>query len=245
MDALIASMENGDTDGDLDGNGVTDLVDLQMLANSLSDTTPVYSSISAKIPAEMTTATSDSGTLVEEGGLEDLLAGNGGVTLKPKSDTPISEEHPLQVSFDFTSAENEAVPMGAIVLQTPPVSETSSSVTGLTVVVEDEDGTEREYTLGAVGLARLLTGDNITVQADGSIVVDFTDPEQIAVKKVTIKITATSNSSNLAEISKVEFVNDMESRIPAPTMNIPENLTAEPGSQTFTLRGDAQVNVTG
>lgn len=183
--------------------------------------------------------------MVKEGGLEDLLAGNGGVTLKPEGDTLISEEHPLQVSFDFTSAENEAVPMGGIVLQTPPVSETSSSVTGLTVVVEDEDGTEREYTLGAVGLARLLTGDNITVQADGSIVVDFTDPEQIAVKKVTIKITATSNSSNLAEISKVEFVNDMESRIPAPTMNIPENLTAEPGSQTFTLRGDAQVNVTG
>lgn len=60
VDALIASMENGDTDGDLDGNGVVDLVDLQMLANSLSDTTPVYSSISAKIPAEMTTATSDS-----------------------------------------------------------------------------------------------------------------------------------------------------------------------------------------
>lgn len=181
--------------------------------------------------------------MVKEGGLEDLLAGNGGVTLKPEGDTPISEEHPLQVSFDFTSAENKAVPMGGIVLQTPPVSETSNSVTGLTVVVEGEDGKEYEYTLGAVGLARLLTGDNITVQEDGSIVVDFGG--QIAVKKVTIKITATSNSSNLAEISKVEFVNDMESRIPAPTMNIPENLTAEPGSQTFTLRGDAQVNVTG
>lgn len=181
--------------------------------------------------------------MVKEGGLEDLLAGNGGVTLKPEGDTPISEEHPLQVSFDFTSAENKAVPMGGIVLQTPPVSETSNSVTGLTVVVEGEDGKEYEYTLGAVGLARLLTGDNITVQEDGSIVVDFGG--QIAVKKVTIKITATSNSSNLAEISKVEFVNDMESRIPAPTMNIPENLTAEPGSQTFTLHWDAQVNVTG
>lgn len=242
VDALIASMENGDTDGDLDGNGVVDLVDLQMLANSLSDTTPVYSSISAKIPAEMTTATSETGTQVE-GELEDLLTGNGGVTLKPESDAAISAENPVQVSFDFTSAENEAVPMGGIVLQTPPVSETSSSVTGLTVVVEGEDGKEYEYTLGAVGLARLLTGDNITAQEDGSIVVDFGG--QIAVKKVTIKITATSNSSNLAEISKVEFVNDMESRIPAPTMNIPENLTAEPGSQTFTLRWDAQVNVTG
>ena len=37
----------------------------------------------------------------------------------------------------------------------------------------------------------------------------------------------------------------MESRIPAPEMNIPANLRAEAGSQTFTLTWDAQVNVTG
>ncbi len=68
---------------------------------------------------------------------------------------------------------------------------------------------------------------------------------QIAVKKVTIKVTATSGGTNLAEISKVEFVNDMESRIPAPQMDIPQNLQVQTGSKTFTVTWDPAVNVTG
>ena len=48
-------------------------------------------------------------------------------------------------------------------------------------------------------------------KADGSIVIDL--KEQIAIKKVTIVVTATATNTNLTEIAKVEFLNDMESRI--------------------------------
>ena len=43
----------------------------------------------------------------------------------------------------------------------------------------------------------------------------------------------------------MEFVNDMESRIPPPTMDIPEGLTAVTESQAFTLTWNPAVNVTG
>ena len=70
------------------------------------------------------------------------------------------------------------------------------------------------------------SGGVAILHKDGSISVDFGG--QIAVKKVTIQITnTTSQSNNLVEISKVEFVNDMENKIPEPELNIPSALQAK------------------
>ncbi|WP_241557749.1 fibronectin type III domain-containing protein [Gordonibacter urolithinfaciens] len=78
---------------------------------------------------------------------------------------------------------------------------------------------------------------------NGTIVIKFNG--QIAVKKVTLTITKTSGSSNLAEISKVEFLNNMEERIPEPDLSAPTNLQAEPGSKKFTVSWSAATNVVG
>ncbi|MCC0749645.1 M60 family metallopeptidase [Clostridioides sp. ZZV13-5731] len=56
---------------------------------------------------------------------------------------------------------------------------------------------------------------------DSDIVINL--GKQVAVKKITIKITATTaNDRNLAEISKVEFLNNVYKEIPKPDMNIPK-----------------------
>lgn len=81
-----------------------------------------------------------------------------------------------------------------------------------------------------------------TVQKDGSIVIDLGG--QIAIKKVTIRVTKTS-SNKLAEIAKVEFLNNMETRIPEPEMDIPENFVATPDSEKFILTWKKMTNVTG
>ena len=81
-----------------------------------------------------------------------------------------------------------------------------------------------------------------TIQSDGSIVIDLGG--QMAIKKVTIKVTQTS-SNKLAEIAKVEFLNNMESKIPEPEMDIPENLVAIPDSEKFTLTWKKMTNITG
>lgn len=238
--ALVDAIEAGTTGKvcDLNGDGTVDLIDLQMLAATLADPTPVLSTVYTKIPESLTVPVREEGTQIAAGSLEGLVNGSAAVTLQPVSEAPISEENPVAVSFDFAQPETP-VAMGGLVLQTP--AGTTGAVTGGTLVVIDEDGVEHTFDLG--GAAARLARSGASLQADGSIVIDF--GSQIAVKKVTIKITAVQGGGSLAEITKVEFVNDMESRIPAPEMNIPANLRAEAGSQTFTLTWDAQVNVTG
>ena len=81
-----------------------------------------------------------------------------------------------------------------------------------------------------------------TLQRDGSIVIDLGG--QIAIKKVTIKVTKTT-SNKLADIAKVEFLNNMETRIPEPEMDIPDNFVATPDSEKFILTWRKMTNVTG
>lgn len=78
--------------------------------------------------------------------------------------------------------------------------------------------------------------------ANGLIVVDF--GTRVAIKKITIRITATS-SNKLAEIAQVEFLNDMEERITPPDLNVPRGLSAMPGKKQFRVSWSAETNVTG
>lgn len=242
-DALIEAIEAGQAGtADLDRSGAADLVDLQMLAASLEETRDTAASVLVRVPESLMALEKEESTQVVSGSLEDLLTGGSTVELKPAADAAISEENPVTVSFDFEKAAKTAVPMAGMVLQTPPAAE--SAVSGATVVVEYEENGETKtmpITVGGSLLARFLGA--ATVQPDGSIAVDFGG--QIAVKKVTIRITAVSGGGSLAEISQVEFLNDMESHIPAPTMDIPTGLTAAPESQAFTLTWDPAVNITG
>ncbi|RFT78814.1 hypothetical protein DX903_12685, partial [Adlercreutzia equolifaciens] len=119
-------------------------------------------------------------------------------------------------------------------------------ITSGEVVVETTDG-DKVYPIGKEQPQTRSRMRLYAAEADqtgeGSIVINLGG--QIAVKKVTLRITGTSNQGYLAEISKVEFVNDMEKRIPDTQWDTPENLQAESGDKSFTLTWNACVNVTG
>lgn len=70
---------------------------------------------------------------------------------------------------------------------------------------------------------------------------------QIAIKKVTIKVTGAS--TNLVDIAQVEFVNGMENRIPEPEKSVPEikELTqiSAGNEPSFSVSWTPQVNITG
>ena len=102
--------------------------------------------------------------------------------------------------------------MEGMSIQSPLGTDNTVTQATIQVVYEDADGVEREMEIPVSSVATLARLGGVQQQADGTLVVDFGG--QIAVKKVSLRITATSGSSNLAEISKVEFLNDMESRIP-------------------------------
>ncbi len=69
--------------------------------------------------------------------------------------------------------------------------------------------------------------------------------KQIPIKQVIIRITKTVASTNLAEISKVEFLNHMEDHIPEPDLSIPDKLSGDPGDAEFIITWRRQANVTG
>ncbi len=63
-------------------------------------------------------------------------------------------------------------------------------------------------------VARTTAGEEID-----EIVIDL--GKQVAVSEITINVTGSRGSKNLAEISKVEFLNNVYKEMPKPNMNIP------------------------
>lgn len=100
---------------------------------------------------------------------------------------------------------------------------------------------QKSLASAAAGKASGMAAD---VEADGTIVIDFGG--QIAVKRVTIRITGTTKKEQpLVEIAKVEFVNDMQERISEPKLDIPTILSLQPGDKSLAVAWSAQNNVTG
>lgn len=187
----------------------------------------------------------------------------------------ISESNPVEATFNLGGSDDAAIEMEAMVIVAPhdPGANkaiSDNSIAKGTVMVELEDGSMMEFeidagdvvaasernaqslsaasALAANRAVRGLSAPSTTmgkakVEPDGTILIDFKG--MVAVKKVTLKITATTKGTNLAEISSVEFLNNMEERIAPPEMNIPGNLQAKPSSKQFSVSWNREPNVTG
>lgn len=223
---------------DLNGDGTVDLVDLQYFASFYGEK-QMNSTVETYIPKEAMELSKESGTQIEKGELEDVLLGEGVVALKPAGGQMISEEHPVEVSFDFSKTQ-EPVLMEAVVIETPSGSENRIESGVVFVEYEDKNG---KIQVMELEIAPSKTRAAVDRKPNGTFVINLDG--QIAVKKVTLRVTATANKGNLAEISKVEFLNDMENRIPAPDMSIPTGVVAKAGNREITLTWEKGRNVTG
>ena len=256
-DAVVNAMENGTVDlADFNRDGVVNLIDMQYLATNLdeneSQVADVRSTVETRIADNLAKPVVNENTKVE-GEIEALVNDGGSVTLAPANDAPISKENAVAVDFNFAATEDvaeEDLPvMEGLTIQSPAESE-NTITEGTITVTYIEDGVEKtveaqiqdESKARTFSLISLFSSTPTVVRkSDGSLEVNF--GKQIAVKKVTLTITATQ-SNNLAEISKVEFLNGMENRIPEPEMDIPTELTGIAGDKEFTLTWKQCLNVT-
>lgn len=243
--ALVNAIDRGDAAaaGDLNGDGEVNLVDLEYLARGYSDGRDMTAYVEQFVPAAVITARQGANTVIADGsaGLEDLLRSQGSVVLMPADGGAISENNPVSLEFDFDAQGDTAAVDGIIF-----AAGMENAVTKAVIAVSyTENGVDYEEKIPlAEGVDFLLENTRIRAERDGSGNIRLHLGSQVAVKKVTFTIMGTK-SSNLAEISKVEFVNGMEERIPAPQMDVPENLTASVGSERITLTWDPCVNITG
>lgn len=204
--------------------------------------------------------------------LREALFENADSTVILEQADPISEANPISLDIETTAlggdsddpdAETSIIEMEGMAIR-PPVETTSnktersvSNITSGSVSVEDEDGTVHEFefkngqqtTSGRSYslIDSLLRSNSEQAVAAGTgdvIVIDF--GTRIAIKKITIKVTATTQpNATLAEIGKVAFLNNMEDRIEPPDLSIPTNLKGEPGEKSITFSWDPQQNITG
>ncbi len=224
---------------DLNGDGKVDLADLQYLTLVYSEDRQ-ESTIETYILTDTLVLSSNENTKVESGNLESLLMGKETVSLKPAGGEMISEEHPIEICFDFSHAQ-VPVQMEGLVIGQSSLDENWIENGVLMIEYLDEDGNVQTMERAITPSSGRSAGTER--RADGTMIIDLGG--QIAVKKVTLRVTATANKGNLVEISKVEFLNNMENHIPAPEMDIPKGVTAKAGNREITLTWEKAKNVTG
>ncbi len=232
---------------DLNGDGIVDLADLEYFARTYNDPRDMQAGVEKAVPRSVITAAAGNGTQVE-GDMQALLGNDGSVILRQAEGKDISESNPVILNFEFNGSRASTTMDGIIIGNK---SDNPVIKMAVNIVYLDENGieqppVEKEFTIeGENGLSLVLEESVVEAKRDGQGNIRLYLGGQIAVKRVTLIIKGTRQSSNLAEISKVEFVNGMEERIPEPQMDIPKNLAAVAGSQQISLTWDPCVNVTG
>ena len=249
LDAMCGRAVSDGTNPDLDGNGKTDLVDLQYYTNSreiLKANLDTISSVTSRIsPKAVGVNLNEKGTRIKSGNPEDLLGTNGSVVFQNRKGTEISEENPVEFGFHLLSEEQDNAGENVYVEQIV-ISMGQNAIDNGVVFVETPDG-EASFDIqgGAIATnSRMFSSrGDAARESDRQLIIDLGN--RTAVKRVSIRITGTQGDKTLAEITQVEFLNDMEKRIPAPDKDIPQNLEATPADKSFLLTWDQARNVTG
>lgn len=249
VEAVVDALENGSGDPlyDINEDGSVNLLDLKKATElfcSEEGSAVMREASAAKKIAGGVFQVNVPDTTIQQGNIEDLLAGIGSLSLSPAAENAvISEENPVELTFDFPTGEKE-IQMDGIVLQTPSENRID---TGLIEITYTENGEELTGQV-LIGQSLARSGENVIGTAEtapnGQMTIRLNG--QIAVKKVTIRITSmTQKDAPLAEITSVEFVNNMENYIPAPALDIPEVVSVEAGNKTISVSWKKAVNVTG
>lgn len=236
---MVQAIDAGSTNlkYDLNGDRKVDVADLLYITLNY-DAQNVSAKPLTLVSGELTAA-QESGT-IRQGSLGDVTSGKDSFVQFAPTSGSISEANPIA----FSLAVSNATAVDGFVIAPPVGSE--NTITDATILVEDANGgthevklTSNPYTPAALAAA------TATQESDGTIVVKL--GEQIAVKKVTIKVTGAS--TDLVDIARVEFVNGMENRIPEPQLNVPQNVAltqlSAGNSPSFSVSWRKEVNVTG
>lgn len=254
--AIMEAIENGVNKSkyDLNNDNSVDIADLAYI--TLNYGKNVIAKPLNIVSSENVKAEEGNNTVVKSGNPNDLTENsNNFVQFSTVNNQPISSENAIELSLEINQSEETKIQKVNGILIKPPVGSLNLIESGI-ITVEDEDGNEYTFDIGkeefaqAVGYAMARDNmrspqDIVTIESDGSVIINI--GTQIAIKKVTIKVTGAS--TNLVDIAKVEFVNNMEDRIPEPDFSIPEDIVLEQLSAgenpSFSVTWEPQVNVTG
>lgn len=251
-EVLVKAINKQETvdNSDLNRDARTDLADLQFFAKgyvegkdkeTAATVKRKISPLLIKVELEEGTALSEESDPIEELFNEEKEEVN--VLLQPAKDGAISEDNAVGVDIDpskidFSKCDGIEI-QGNIKEAFLEIITEEKSEAGVPEINEENIFVSEEvhgYSGESVVTAHL---------ENGKIKIDLGN--QVAVKKITLKITAVQVSegvNNLAQISKVEFLNGMENRISEPELDYPTEVKATAGNMKITASWAPCVNVT-
>lgn len=188
--------------------------------------------VSAESPVSIEIATP---AIVTEGNddtaIDSSIIEMAGLTITPPTETKADKS--------FTNGEVSAPLSGSVTVTTDDDKE-------MTITFQNgkQVGTPEVVDLLDAALRAGSEEANAAALAAEPIIIDF--GTRIAIKKIVIKVTETTlPTATLAEIGKVEFLNNMEDRIAPPDLSIPTGLSGTPGDKQIAFAWDPQTNITG
>lgn len=239
-DELKSKIGSNDSKYDLNRDGNVDITDLTYIHENLDkakvdvlieDTDVILNPENVEISADATTEVN--------GDIKDILVDtNSSVTLKKAE--KITKDNAIEIPIVLDSKTRSQNAIEEIVIKSPSADTAPSSLE-----LVDEEG----KILGSFSSSDEQTSvSRARSTEDGTIKINL--GQQVAVSKITIKITGGSKkNTNLAEIAKVEFLNNVYKEMPKPKMNIPviNNFTSttQVGQESMTIGWDHETNVTG
>ena len=242
---IIRHLGSTDAQYDLNRDGTVDIADVTYVLDNmgLSVNAANVENTDAILNLEQIKANVEDLNLGEDQNLSDLFTGeNGGVELSKKDNTAPSEDNPLKIDLQFDSDEatDSTVTMEKVVLKIPQVSTYSDNVgfpeKGYITIVDADGKTREPYEF-----------DELNVSPNGDIEINL--GSQVAVKQITINVTANRGNKTISQIAKIEFLNNVYTEIPKPKMDIPKITSVETSTnlhdERITLTWDKQPNVTG
>lgn len=246
-DAVLAKLGTTEVAYDLNGDGTVDIIDLVYLQEGLSktvDTTAIQVSETSPVvnpEGVKLESSAENPVSVKDGAISQLFGASTTATevvgFQRQDGQSISTNTPLEIPLVMA----ETIQASQIRLEPSALGIDHAAKKG-EVIVTNEAGNDEIYYFGTEeSTAVLFLTDE---PSENTIVIDLKG--QTAIKKITIRVTETTKaSSNLVEISKVEFLNNTKDKIVEQVSSIPTNVRATPGNESLSITWDAQANVTG
>lgn len=227
VDLMISHFGSMDSNYDLNRDGIVNLSDLNYVASSIN-------SISKSISIVDTSLIMDSENVTVTGALNsnNIFTEEGNVTVKPTIENQdISEDNPAVLEMEMKKP--------ALISEMRIETGYDNVPTNMEITFIDKDGKEtvinKSYEISDIhNFTDKPNPNQIVVELDG----------QIAVKRVIIKILETSSKA-LADIAKVDFLNNVYESVPVPVIEKPTNLKVKALSESIEITYDNMRNVTG
>ena len=225
LDAIDANLGGSTAAYDLNGDGKVDITDLAYASHNVGRANEAQAYDTAAIIFPHVDIT---GITFTQGDAAGLFQGSGTVTMAPQSGSG-----PISLPIDFGGS---AVEMSEIQITCP---DAAGAIQKGQAVVEDASGASRTVPFDIT----LPQGIHAIGRTAGERVITIDLGAKVAVKKVTITVTATQNDASYAVVRDIEFLKDIVPE--SPKNDQVQNLAATPGNGQITLEWAAVHNVTG